>query len=94
MISVVIAGDIRQFHEDSSSEDTSPSDHKNTRSRSHGGDRWVTCQGSPSIVLTVDHFAFSETSLHLGELLGILFLTGDGSSRSSSSTRKSSSCWY
>ncbi|XP_045134838.1 uncharacterized protein LOC123518200 isoform X3 [Portunus trituberculatus] len=35
----VSTGDIRQFHEDSSSEDTSPSDHKNTRSRSHGGDR-------------------------------------------------------
>ncbi|KAK8387938.1 hypothetical protein O3P69_020086 [Scylla paramamosain] len=34
----VSTGDIRQFHEDSSSEDTSPSDHKNTRSRSHGGD--------------------------------------------------------
>lgn len=41
---VAVAGDIRQFHEDSSSEDTSPSDHKNTRSRSHGGDRWVISQ--------------------------------------------------
>lgn len=37
----LIAGDIRQFHEDSSSEDTSPSEHKNMRSRTLGGDRWV-----------------------------------------------------
>lgn len=64
---VVISGDIRQFHEDSSSEDTSPSDHKNSRSRSHGGDRWVTCLGSPSIVLIVNNFAFSEQSLDIGE---------------------------
>ncbi|XP_069193391.1 mitogen-activated protein kinase-binding protein 1 isoform X4 [Procambarus clarkii] len=35
----VSTGDIRQFPEDSSSEDASPSDHKNTRSRTHGGDR-------------------------------------------------------
>ncbi|XP_042204549.1 mitogen-activated protein kinase-binding protein 1-like isoform X3 [Homarus americanus] len=35
----VSTGDIRQFHEDSSSEDASPSEHKNTRSRTHGSDR-------------------------------------------------------
>ncbi|XP_047496658.1 WD repeat-containing protein 62-like isoform X3 [Penaeus chinensis] len=34
----VSTGDIRQFHEDSSSEDTSPSEHKNMRSRTLGGD--------------------------------------------------------
>ncbi|XP_069943226.1 uncharacterized protein Wdr62 isoform X3 [Cherax quadricarinatus] len=35
----VSTGDIRQFHEDSSSEDASPSEHKNSRSRNHGSDR-------------------------------------------------------
>ncbi|XP_066973232.1 uncharacterized protein [Macrobrachium rosenbergii] len=34
----VSTGDIRQFHEDSSSEDASPSDHKNMRSRTQGSD--------------------------------------------------------
>lgn len=37
----IFSGDIRQFPEDSSSEDASPSEHKNTRSRSHGGERFV-----------------------------------------------------
>ena len=33
------SGDIRQFHEDSSSEDMSPSDHKSLRNRTSQGDR-------------------------------------------------------